>query len=65
VKPKIQPKAEASREDFADGSAILTFPGGSQLIIESDLAKVRPAGERRPVSYKKSSRAKRHPPSHS
>ncbi len=32
--------AEASREQFADGSALVTYPDGSMLILESDLARV-------------------------
>ena len=34
-----QGNAEASREQFADGSALVTCPNGSQLILESALAK--------------------------
>jgi hypothetical protein len=52
VAPKNKPKAEANREDFADGSAVVTYEDGSQLILESNLAK---SGTLRqsPVNYKK------------
>jgi len=52
VAPKNKSKAEASREDFPDGSAIVTYEDGSQLILESNLAK---SGTLRqsPVNYKK------------
>jgi hypothetical protein len=31
--------AEASREQFADGSALVTYPNGSVLFLESNLAE--------------------------
>jgi hypothetical protein len=31
--------AKPHREEFLDGSAMLTYPDGSQVILESDLAK--------------------------
>jgi hypothetical protein len=52
VAPKSQPTVEASREDFADGSAIVTYEDGSQLILESNLAKSAEL-RRPPVNYKK------------
>jgi hypothetical protein len=36
---RIEGKAEASRKQFADGSALLTYRDGSVLILESNLAK--------------------------
>lgn len=42
---------EATREDFADGSAVVTYPDGSMLIVETKLAKVSALREGRPVNY--------------
>lgn len=39
------------REEFLDGSALVTYPDGSQLILESSLARVSILGERRAVNY--------------
>jgi len=37
---KTQPKKQAvRREQFADGSALVTFSNGSVLILESNLAE--------------------------
>jgi hypothetical protein len=46
-------KTEACREQFADGSAVVTYPDGSMLILESDLARESVLQEGRPVSYNK------------
>jgi len=42
---------EVQREDFADGSALVTFEDGSVLILESKLAKPSVLREGRPVNY--------------
>jgi len=39
------------REQFPDGSALITYPDGSVLILESDLAKEAVWHESRPVNY--------------
>jgi hypothetical protein len=44
-------RVEARREEFADGSALVTYPDGSQLIIESSLAKQVVLRENRQVNY--------------
>ncbi len=44
-------KAEARREQFADGSALATYRDGSMLILESDLARESLLRESRPVNY--------------
>jgi hypothetical protein len=54
VAPKKQPKPEANREDFPDGSAIITYEDGSQLILESNLAKSSSVRQP-PLNYKKAS----------
>lgn len=51
LKPHPPGNAEASREEFADGSALVTYPDGSVLILESELAKAAVMGEGRPVNY--------------
>ena len=43
-------KQEATRENFADGSAVVTYPDGSMLIVESKTAQVSALRESRPVS---------------
>ena len=49
-------KPAARRENFSDGSAVVTYPDGSMLILESDLAKPGVLCEGRPVSYSKTPR---------
>ena len=39
--------AEASREQFADGSALVTYPNGNVLILESNLARESAVAETR------------------
>ena len=39
------------REEFPDGSALVTYPDGSQLILESSLARASVIGEHRAVNY--------------
>ena len=48
---KQQQKGKIKREDFADGSALLTYKDGSQLILETDLAKNQVINENRKVDY--------------
>lgn len=45
--------AEASREQFTDGSALVTYRDGSVLILESNLARESVQRESSPVSYNK------------
>jgi hypothetical protein len=42
---------ETRREEFRDGSAVLTYPDGSVAIIESRLAKESVLRDTRPVNY--------------
>ena len=42
---------EATREQFPDGSALITYPDGGMLILESDLAKESVGRESSPVNY--------------
>lgn len=42
---------EVKREEFADGSALVTYPDGSMLIVESKLARESVFQESRPVNY--------------
>jgi hypothetical protein len=44
-------RKEVRREQFSDGSALVTYQDGSMLILESNLAKEGIAGERRSVNY--------------
>ena len=44
-------KQAVTREDFPDGSAVVTYEDGSMLILESDLAKETVLREHRNVSY--------------
>jgi len=44
-------RKEVHREQFADGSAVVTSEDGSMLIVESKLAKHALLGEDRPVNY--------------
>ncbi len=49
---KIPPKKPGvKREEFADGSALVTYKDGSQLILESNLAKGVPLREGRAANY--------------
>jgi len=50
VKTKSK-KPAVHREQFADGSALVTYPDGSVLILESDLARELVFQESRPVNY--------------
>jgi hypothetical protein len=43
--------AEARREEFADGSALVTYLDGSVLILESALASAAVLREARSVNY--------------
>jgi hypothetical protein len=47
-----RPKAAPRREQFADGSALVTYADGSQLILESDLAQAIVSREAKTVNYK-------------
>ena len=44
-------KQELRREEFSDGSGIVTYADGSALIIETKLAKTSVLREGRPVNY--------------
>ena len=46
-----QASAKPRRRQFADGSAVMTYPDGSQLILGSALAKSGVLCEGRPVNY--------------
>jgi hypothetical protein len=39
------------REELPDGSALVTFPDGSMLIVESKLAKSMALRQSRPANY--------------
>ena len=43
-------RQELQREEFSDGSALVTYADGRTLIIESNLAKTSAMGEARPVN---------------
>lgn len=43
--------AEPTREEFADGSALVTFPDGGMVIFESELAKACGLREGGPVNH--------------
>ena len=42
---------DAKREDFPDGSALVTYADGGMLILESDLAREAVLQESRSVNY--------------
>lgn len=44
-------RVESQREEFADGSALVTYADGSQLILESRLARQAVIREERSSSY--------------
>ena len=44
-------RQELRREQFSDGSAIVTYADGSALIMESKLARTSVMREGRPVNY--------------
>ena len=44
-------RKEVRREQFPDGSALVTYQDGSMLILESNLAKDAVLRETRPVNY--------------
>ena len=44
-------KQTAQREEFPDGSALVTYPDGTVLIVESELARAAVMGEGRAVNY--------------
>ena len=48
IKPRNQP---VRREQFGDGSTLVTYPDGSVVILESDLAKLAVMRAGRPVNY--------------
>ena len=50
MKPEVKWK-EAHREQFADGSTVVTYEDGSMLIVESKLAKHALLGETRSAGY--------------
>jgi hypothetical protein len=50
-KHQRQEKPEVTREQFPDGSALITYPDGGMLILESDLAKESVVREIRPANY--------------
>ncbi|MGD1090171.1 MAG: hypothetical protein ABR955_15815 [Verrucomicrobiota bacterium] len=51
-----QANMKPRRKRFADGSAVVTYPDGSRLILESALAKSAVLCEGGPVSYSQSPR---------
>ena len=51
IQQKHSNPQEGTREDFADGSSMVTYPDGSFLIIETGLAKHSVLRETRPVNY--------------
>ena len=51
TKHQSEDKPKLMREQFPDGSALITYPDGSMLILESDLAKELVWHESRPVNY--------------
>ena len=44
-------RQEAKREEFPDGSALVTYQDGSILLVESNLAKESVLRDTRPVNY--------------
>jgi hypothetical protein len=44
-------RREKHREQFRDGSALVTYEDGSILILESNLAKHLSLRETRPINY--------------
>ena len=50
-KHSSSPNPEGTREDFPDGSALITYQDGGILILESDLAKESVGCESRPLNY--------------
>ena len=48
---KKSSRQEARREEFPDGSALVTYQDGSMLIVESKLAKGSALRETRVLSY--------------
>jgi len=42
---------KVTRDQFPDGSALITYPDGSMLILESNLAKESVWHESKPVNY--------------
>jgi hypothetical protein len=44
-------RKEVHREQFRDGSALVTYEDGSMLILESNLAKEAVGREAGPVNY--------------
>ena len=40
-----------TREEFPDGSALVTYQDGSQMIVETKLAKAQALGDGRPLTY--------------
>ncbi len=45
-------KAKPRRKQFADGSAIITYPDGTRAILESSLAKPAALHQENPVNYR-------------
>jgi hypothetical protein len=54
-------RKEASREQFTDGSALVTYQDGSVLLLESSLAKVSNLQETRSITYNDPPPAAREP----
>jgi hypothetical protein len=57
-----QGKTELKREGFADGTALVTYADGSQLILESRLARHVALREARAVNYNDPPPAPQPPP---
>lgn len=54
MEPATRDETNASgiqREEFPDGSALVTYSDGGQLILESNLARASILGECRTVNY--------------
>jgi len=51
VMNKHNNRQEAGREEFPDGSALVTYSDGSALIVESTLARESVLREGSPVNY--------------
>jgi len=46
-----RPDPEGTREEFPDGSALIAYPDGRVLILETALSKQAVLRESRPVNY--------------
>jgi hypothetical protein len=45
-------ESKPRRQQFADGSAIVTYPDGTRAILESSLAKPVALHQEKPVNYR-------------